>query len=334
MGIVNALRRLSPDSRNTLVAVLTGLVAAYIAYGIWDFKATAVLGFMVRYSTPLALAAMCGILCERSGVVNIGIEGQMLVGAFVAFFGATWAGIVFGVVAGVVVGALLGAFLAVCAVSWRINQIIAGTVINILAAGVTSFFYRQGRTMKGSMPTWEIPLLKDIPLLGKVFFQNQPLTYLTFAIVIVLQVMLFRTPWGLRTRAVGEHPSAADTVGVNVSLYRYGNVAAGGALAGLAGALLSVEATGTFERGMTSGRGFLALAIMIMGRWRPSLAWAAALFFGLLNGLVNQLNFERVIDVPPQFIGMLPYVLTIVVLATFAGRVRAPAASGQPYTKE
>lgn len=331
MGIVN---RLSADTRNTLIVVAVGLAAAYLAYGIWGFKATAVLGFMVRYSTPLALAAMCGILGERSGVINIGIEGQMLLGAFIAFFGAAALGLVFGVVVAVALGALMGLFLAVCAVSWRIDQVIAGTVINILAAGVTSFFYRQGKTIDNQMPTWKIPGLGDIPVLGQVFFQSQPLTYLTFIIIAVLQVALFRSAWGLRTRAVGEHPSAADTVGVNVSLYRYGNVILGGGLAGLAGALLSVEATGTFERGMTAGRGFLALAIVIMGRWRPSLAWAAALFFGLLNGLVNQLNFDRVINIPPQFIGMLPYVMTIVVLAIFAGRVRPPAAAGTAYTKE
>ncbi|MEZ5232241.1 MAG: ABC transporter permease [Acidimicrobiales bacterium] len=291
------------------------------------------LGFMVRHSTPLALAAMCGILCERTGVINIGIEGQMLLGAFVAFFGATFAGITFGVAAAVLAGGVLGAFLALTAVTWRINQIIAGTVINILAAGITSFFYRQGRTMKGSVPEWDILLLSDIPLPGRVLFQNGLLTYLTFVIIIVpWHVLLFRTPWGLRTRRWASTLRAADTVGVDGLRYRYLNVTIAGGLAGLAGALLSVEATGTFERGMTSGRGFLALAIMIMGRWRPTLAWAAALFFGLLNGLVNQLNFERVIDVPPQFIGMLPYVLTIIVLAVFAGR--APQAAGQPYTKE
>ena len=328
------MNRLSADTRNTLIVVGVGLAAAYAAYGVWGFRTTAVLGFMVRYATPLGLAAMCGIVGERTGVINIGIEGQMLVGAFVAFFGAATVGLIFGVVAAVLVGCVMGMFLALCAVTWRIDQIIAGTVINIMAAGLTSFFYRQGKTIKGQMPTWKLPIIGDLPLLGRVFFQSQPLTYLTFVIVIVLQVALFRTAWGLRTRAVGEHPSAADTVGVNVGRYRYGNVALAGALAGLAGALLSVEATGTFERGMTAGRGFLALAIMIMGRWRPSLAWAAALFFGLLNGLVNQLNFDQVIDVPPQFVGMLPYVLTIVVLAIFAGRVRPPAASGTPYTKE
>ncbi|MFN0027488.1 MAG: ABC transporter permease [Acidimicrobiales bacterium] len=318
--------------QTVLVSTAVAVMTMYVGFLIWDFRAVAVLGFMVRYATPLALAAMCAIVGERSGVINIGIEGQMLLGAFAGFFGAAAFGLVAGVMLALSVGALLGLFLAVCAVTWRIDQIIAGTVINIFAAGVTSFFYRQGKTLGSPMPDWKVPLLGDLPLLGPVFFQSGLLTYLTFAIIAVLQLALFRTAWGLRTRAVGEHPSAADTVGVNVARYRYGNVALGGALAGLAGALLSIEATGSFERGMTAGRGFLALAIMIMGRWRPLLAWTAALFFGLLNGLVNQLNFDQVIDVPPQFTAMLPFVLTIAVLAVFAGRVRPPAASGQPYT--
>lgn len=318
--------------QTVLSSTVLVVLAMYLGYLIWDFRAVAVLGFMVRYSTPLALAAMCAILGERSGVINIGIEGQMLLGAFAGFFGAAAFGLVAGSVLAVLVGAVLGLFLALCAVTWRIDQIIAGTVLNIMAAGVTSFFYRQGQTLDATMPTWKVPLLGDLPLLGRVFFQSQPLTYLTFLIIAVLQVALFRTAWGLRTRAVGEHPSAADTVGVGVARYRYANVALGGALAGLAGALLSIEATGSFERGMTAGRGFLALAIMIMGRWRPLLAWTAALFFGLLNGLVNQLNFDQVIDIPPQFTAMLPYAVTIAVLAVFAGRVRPPAASGQPYT--
>lgn len=318
-----------PVPPNALVAGSL-LAAAFVAYGIWGFRATAVLGFAVRSSTPLALAAMCGILCERTGVINIGIEGQMLLGAFAGFFGAAAFGVVAGVAAAVVLGALVGAFLALCAVTWRVDQIIAGAVINIAAAGFTSFLYRPGRVI-GSLPTWRIPLLGDLPLLGPVLFRAQPLTYLTFVVVIGLQVALFRTPWGRRTTAVGEHPGAADTVGIDVARYRYGNVVAGGALAGLAGALLSVEITGSFDRGMTAGRGFLALAIVIMGRWRPALAWAAALFFGVLSGLVNQLNFDRVFDVPPQFVAMLPYATTIVVLAIFSTRVRPPAAAGRPY---
>ncbi len=306
------------------------LVAAFLAYAIWGFRAAAVAGFAVRSCTPLALAAMCGILCERTGVINIGIEGQMLLGAFAGFFGAAAFGVVFGVLAAAIIGALGGAFLAVCAVSWRVDQIIAGAVINIVAMGFTTFFYRPGFVI-GSLPTWQIPLLADLPLLGPIFFRAQPLAFLTFAVVIGLQVTLFRTTWGLRTTAVGEHPGAADTVGVNVARYRYGNVMLGGALAGLAGAMLSVEITGSFDRAMTAGRGFLALAIVIMGRWRPMLAWTAALLFGLLSGLVNQLNFDQVIDVPPQFVAMVPYGTTIVVLAVFSTRVRPPAAAGRPY---
>lgn len=325
---------LSPATLRLLVPIAVAIAATYVAYGIFGFKATAVLAFMVRYSTPLVLAALCGTIGERSGVINIGIEGQMLSAAFLSFLAASSVGLALGVVAGIVTGAAIGLFMALCAVTWRMDQIIAGTVVNILAAGATSFFYRQGRVIKGSMPSIELPVLKNIPVFGDVFFRSQPIAYLAIISVVVCQVMLFRSAWGLRTRAVGEHPSAADTVGVSVSVYRYRNMAIAGGLAGLAGAYMSLEGTGTFERGMTAGRGFLALAIMIMGRWKPALAWTAALFFGLLQGLVNQLNFDKVIDIPPQFIGMLPYVLTIVVLAVFAGRVRPPAAAGTPYTKE
>jgi simple sugar transport system permease protein len=328
------LVKLSRPTLIGLASVAAALIAAYIGYGIWGFKTTSVLAFMIRYATPLVLAALCGTIGERTGVINIGIEGQMLMSAFTGFLVASSVGIFAGVVTGVLTGLAMGAFMALCAVTWRIDQVIAGTVVNILAAGLTSFFYRQGRTLKGQVPTIEIPGLADIPMLGRVLFQNPPITYLAIVLVGVLQIALFRTAWGLRTRAVGEHPSAADTVGVSVPLYRYRNVILAGALAGLAGAFISIEGTGSFERGMTAGRGFLALAIMIMGRWKPALAWAAALFFGFLNGLVNQLQFDRVIDIPPQFIGMLPYATTIVVLAVFAGRGRPPAAAGQPYTKE
>jgi general nucleoside transport system permease protein len=323
----------SPLVRDGLFGALV-VVAVYVAYGVWGFRTTAVLNFTIPFATPLVLGALCGIVCERSGVINIGIEGQLLAGAFAAFVGASAVGVSFGIAAGVLTGAAVGGFLALCAVTWRIDQIIAGTVINILALGLTSFLYRPGRTLKGRPPEWDVPLLADLPALGSVLFQNPPITYLAMVLVVVLHVLLFRTTWGLRTRAVGEHPSAADTVGVGVGRYRYANVVLGGALAGLGGAYISVEGAGTFERNMTAGRGFLALAIMIMGRWRPLLAWAAALFFGLLQGLVNQLNFDQVVDIPPQFTAMLPYALTIVALTVFAGRVRPPAAAGRPYTKE
>jgi len=328
---VSGGRRRTRRGVATVAAVLALVVVASV---VWGFRATAVAGFGVRYATPLTLAALCGVLCERTGVIDIGIEGQMLLGAFVGFFAATTWGLTVGVVLAVAVGAVSGLFLALCAVTLQVDQIIAGTALNIAALGATSFLYRPGRSLSGVVPNLEIPVLSDLPLVGPALFSSAPLTYATVVLVVLLQVALFRTRWGLRTRAVGEHPGAADTVGVDVTRYRYGNGVLGGSLAGLGGAVLSLEATGTFERGMTAGRGFLALAIVIMGRWRPVAVWVAALSFGVLNGLVNQLNFDKVIDVPPQFVAMVPYVLTIVALALFAGRVRPPAAAGKPYVPE
>jgi simple sugar transport system permease protein len=310
------------------------LAAMYLAYA-WDGQQTiAVLAASITFATPLVLAACCGLLGERTGVINIGIEGQLLGGAFVAFVVASATDVFLGTLAGVATGLVMGLFLAVFAVRWHIDQIIAGTVITILATGLTSFLYKQGHVIKGHMPTIKIPLLWKIPLLGRILFENQPIRYLAIIVVIVLHVALFRTKWGLRSRAVGEHPSAADTVGVNVLQKRYVNVTIAGGLAGLGGAFLSLENAGTFERGMSANKGFLALALMITGRWRPYLAWGAALMFGLSSGLANQLQFKKVVDIPPQFINMLPYALTIVVLVIFAGKVRPPAAEGQPYVKE
>ena len=214
------------------------------------------------------------------------------------------------------------------------DQIIAGTVINIFVVGITSFLYAQGKRSPGGLDAIEIPVLSDLPLVGPAIFRSTPIAYLSIIIVIVLHIALFHTRWGLRSRAVGEHPSAADTVGISVPGYRYVNTAMAGGLAGLGGAFLSLESVGTFERGMTANRGFTALAIMIFGRWRPLLAWAGALFFTFTSALASQLQFKQVIDVPPQFINILPFVLVLVVLAVFAGRVRPPAAAGQPYVKE
>jgi general nucleoside transport system permease protein len=317
-----------------LAVVAVILVISYAFYGANNLKTEAVLSATLRFSVPLILAALCGLMGERSGVVNIGIEGQLLASAFTGFMVASSVGVWVGVLAAILTGMAIGAFLALCAVGWRMDQIIAGTVITIMATGLTSFYYRQGRTIKGSIPTWEIPLLHKIPLLGKVLFTNPPLTLASIVLVFVVHVMLFHTRWGLRTRAIGEHPSAADTVGVNVIAMRYLNVTLAGGLAGLGGAFLSLQSASTFERGMSASKGFLALALMIMGRWKPILAWSAALFFGLTSAVANQLEFDKAIDIPTQFVTMLPYVLTIVALAVFAGKVRAPAASGTPYTKE
>ena len=215
------------------------------------------------------------------------------------------------------------------------DQIIAGTVLNIAAIGITSFFFSQGRTLP-SGKTQQIRLgpLADIPVAGRVLFSNRPITYLTLLMVVVLWFCLFRTTWGLRTRAVGEHPSSAETVGISVVGMRYLNVILGGGIAGLAGAYLSLEAVGSFERGMTNGKGFVALAVMIFGRWNPLGAWGAALLFGYASAIQTQFQFRNWLTDDPQFIGMIPFVVTIVVLAGFVGRARPPAAIGQPYSRE
>jgi simple sugar transport system permease protein len=322
--------------RNTLVLVigaivLIGIVAFYFASPLIT---RAVLSSTLRQSTPLVLGALCGLWGERAGVINIGIEGQMLMAAFVGFLVNVYTGnLVLAVSAGVLTGMILGLFLAFMSVTLKMDQIIGGTVINILAFGLTGFFYQQGLTTQGKLQPIALGPLADIPLIGPVLFNNPPITYLTILLVILSQYVLFYTRWGLRTRAVGEHPRAADTVGINVFKMRYINVTLGGAFAGLAGVFLTLEAVGSFERMMTNGRGFLALAIMLFGKYTPLGSWGAALLIGFTYALNTQFQFIG-LNVPPQFVGTLPYIITIVVLAGFVGRVRVPAADGVPYEKE
>ena len=316
------------------LAIVIG-VGIVIFYAFDQVRTVSVLAFSLRYAVPLILAAMVGIICERSGVINIGIEGQMLMSAFAGFFGAAVTGnLILGTLIGVGTGMIMGAFLAVGAVTWKMDQIIAGTVINILAVGLTSFFYAQGQVLPGTTPIVAIPLLSDIPLVGPVIFENGLFTYAALIIPLLLWVLLFKTRWGLRTRSVGEKPSAADTSGIGVQSVRFWNVTLAGILAGMAGAYLSIEAAGTFERGFTAGRGFTALAIMIFGAWNPIGALAAAFFFGLTQGLASQLQADEVVAIPQQFINMLPYILTIVLLAIVSGRIKPPAAVGKPYEKD
>ncbi|MBW7959250.1 MAG: ABC transporter permease [Candidatus Promineofilum sp.] len=312
--------------------IIIGSIA--YAYAVNGRVTTAVLASTLRQSTPLVLGALCGLICERSGVINIGIEGQMLMGAFLAFMANVYLGNLWVALAiGILAGALMGLLLAFMSVTLKMDQIIGGTVINILAIGLTGYFYISGLTTQGKFQPFALGPLAEIPLIGPVFFKNPPITYMAIVIVFVLHYVLFYTRWGLRTRAVGEHPSAADTVGINVYKMRYINVTIGGMLAGLAGAFLTLEGVGTFERGMTNGRGFLALAIMIFGKWTPLGAWGAAFLFGFTYAIQTQLQFMGV-NLPPQFIGSLPYILTILVLAGFVGRSRPPAAEGKPYEKE
>jgi ABC-type uncharacterized transport system permease subunit len=309
--------------------------AAYSFYLIDAIRAQTMLEFAWRFSIPLVLAALTGLIGERSGVVNIGIEGQMLTSAFTGFFVAAFSGsIIAGMFAGVLTGLAMGYFLAFVAVKWQMDQIIAGVVINIVAAGITSFFYTPGKFLTETMPKLTIPILSDIPLFGPVFFDNRGFFGIaTIVIVLSLNFALFRTRWGLRTRAAGEYPNAADTAGIDVIKLRIANVALAGLLAGAAGAYLALEAAGTFQRDFTNGRGFTALAILIFGAWFPMRALAAALFFGFATALASQLQADKVVDIPQQFINILPPTLTLLVLAFAAGRVRPPAAVGMPYSK-
>ena len=323
------------ENRKPVITLGLVTVIAYVFYFLDEIKTTSVLVFGWGYAVPLVLAAMVGIIGERTGVVNIGIEGQMLMSAFASFFGSVLTGNIYlGMLIGIAAGLIMGGFLAVAAVKWEMDQIIAGVVINIVAAGLTSFFYSPGKTLPQLVPVFSIPILSDIPLIGPVFFRNGIFALATLFIVLAVNFAIFKTRWGLRSRSVGEYPSAADAAGINVTKVRMMNVTLAGALAGCAGAFLALEAAGTFARGLTAGRGFLALAIMIFGAWNPMGALAAALFFGLSTALASQLQADEVINIPQQFVNLLPFVMTLIVLSVAVGRVRPPAAAGQPYTKE
>ncbi len=298
----------------------------------------ALLAISVAKATPLTLGALSGVFSERSGVVNIAIEGIMLTAAFFGFVVAVQTGsLPVGLLAAVASGVLMGLLHAVLSIRFQVDQIVSGTVINILAVGITGFFNRQlfstGLSAgPGVLPPVPLPLLHEVPVLGPILFRHQPLTLLAIGLVFVSHWVLFRTRWGLRTRAVGEHPLAADTVGIDVLKVRYVNVVLGGALAGLGGAYFTLESVPHFEPLMTNGRGFIALAAMIFGKWTPIGSWGAALLFGLTEALPVALQIQG-FAVPYQIVGMLPYVLTIVVVAGAIGRATPPAAIGVPYVK-
>jgi general nucleoside transport system permease protein len=305
----------------------------------------------LRVATPLAFAAFCGVMCERAGVVDIGIEGKMLVAAMVGYavnvfayaalegtMDASTAGTLsrlIGLAAGVLSAMLLAALHAVVSIRFRTDQIIGGTVVNILAIGLTGYLYRQFLAENvppgpGTFPIVGIPLLERIPVVGPILFQQGPLTYAMLILAFALHYMLFYTPWGLRTRAVGEHPLAADTLGVDVLRMRYVNVIAGGAAAGLGGVWFTLSAVDVFTPTMTNGLGFIGLAAMIFGNWNPFGALLGALIFGLGTSATSTVSIFRP-DIPSQLPQMLPFVLTMVVLAGAIGRVSPPAAENSPY---
>ncbi|WP_151526175.1 ABC transporter permease [Serinicoccus kebangsaanensis] len=291
-------------------------------------------------SVPLVFGAMSGVICERSGIINIAIEGQLLFGAFAGAVAASAAGSGYvGLIAAPIAGGLVGAGLAWFAVTFRVNQIIVGVVLNTLIIGLTGFLFSTVLSdnkalwnTRMPLPRIRIPLLADIPVIGPVLFNQTILVYLMYALVIGLQIMLFRSRWGLRTRAVGEHPKAADTVGIKVNVRRVWNTILGGAIAGLGGAFFTVGSGLAFGREMSAGQGYIALAAMILGKWNPWGAVMAALLFGFSKNLGNVLSTIGS-GVPSELLLMLPYVITILAVAGFVGRVRPPAAEGVPYTK-
>jgi general nucleoside transport system permease protein len=297
----------------------------------------------VLFAIPIVLGALSGIMCERSGVINIAIEGQLLTGAFAAAMVSSAVGAATGLwsgtLAGSLTGGLVGALLAVMAIKYRTDQIIIGVVINVLALGFTNYLYNRvmqpyGDTFNtGNFFTpYKIPVLGDIPIIGPTFFDSTVFLYITYVLLIVIQVALFHTRYGLRVRAVGEHPTAADTVGIKVLWTRYRNVILGGMVAGIGGAWLTVGSTGQFNAGMSNGIGYIGLAAMIFGRWRPFGAVAAALLFGFCSQLAVELQVLAV-PISPQILGMAPYVATVIAVAGLIGKVRAPAADGKPYVK-
>jgi simple sugar transport system permease protein len=303
-----------------------------------DVHAVSFLAATLLVSTPLTLAALGGVMSERSGVVNIALEGIMLTGAFIGFVVASWThNLWLGVVAAVISGMAIAALHAVLSIEFLVDQIVSGTVINILAVGITGVYYRtflQNGTVAGpgTLPEWSVPVLSGLPVIGRIFFQQQFVTYAMLVLIVVVHLVLFHTVWGLRTRACGEHPLAADTAGISVRLIRYVNVIASGALGGLGGAYFTLQQVGIFIPNMTGGRGFIALAAMIFGRWTPVGAFAASLLFGGSETLAARLQ-EAGVKIPIQFVSMLPYVLTIIVVAGVMGRAIAPAAVGRPYRK-
>ena len=327
-----------------VLVIVFGLTAIVALLGWIAAGADVPVGFLLNntlvLALPIILGGMGGIMSERVGVVNIAIEGQLLTGAFVAaVVGSITNNLWVGLVAAMIAAALLSTVLASLAIKYLVDQIIIGVLLNVLVIGVTNFLYSQVITQDnanlnfpGTFDRIPIPLLSQLPIIGDAFFNQGAAVYITFLLVPALWFILFRTKLGLRARAVGEHPLAADTVGINVAKTRFWWVTLGGAVAGLGGAAITIGNVGAFGREMTGGQGFIALAVVILGRWQPLYVSISALLFGfaiILRIWANQINPV----IPVDFITMVPYLVTLIAVAGFAGRVRGPAASGKPYEK-
>ena len=341
-----AVIRLGRVTRRVIVGVV--VFAFVISLLAWSdagqtipFNVVNLLSGTLDDSIPIMLGALTGVICSTSGVINIAIEGQLLLGAFCAAIatsvtGSLWLGLLCGALA----GSLVGVLLAVFAIAYTVNQVVLGVVLNTLVLGLTGYLYNALMTGQYSntlnnpatFNPVKIPLLGDIPIIGPVFFDSTVFLYITYALLALVQVGLFRTRWGLRTRAVGEHPEAADTVGIRVIAMRYRNVILAGLIAGIGGAYFTIGSVGSFGIDMSSGEGYIALAAMIFGRYTPFGAIGAALLFGFSTQLQSILSS---INVPIQsnLLLLTPYVVTIIVVAGLVGKVRGPRAEGVPFIK-
>jgi general nucleoside transport system permease protein len=321
------------------VALLVGFLAWVTAGNTLPLPG--LLAGSLALSVPLIFGALGGVISERVGVVNVAIEGQLLAGAFVAAFAASVTrSVVVGLLAAMVAGMLVSFVLAAFAIKYLVDQVIVGVVLNVLVLGLTSFLYTavlvpSAQTLNSppQLPTLPIPVLSAIPVIGPVLFDQTVIVYLMYVGVAAVTIGLYTTRWGLRLRAVGEHPQAADTVGISVGGTRFWNVSLAGAIAGLGGAYFTLAAVPSFSRDVTSGAGFIALAAVIFGQWNPVRATLAALLFGFASNLQNVLGIFENTPVPSDFLLMLPYVVTIFAVAGFVGQVRGPAAAGKPYLK-
>ncbi|MCP4428838.1 MAG: ABC transporter permease [Chloroflexi bacterium] len=326
--------------------LMIGLVSALFIFGFLSWATSGgslnfggLLRSALVKAVPLTFGAMSGVLCERSGVVNIAIEGMMLTGAFVGALVGSLTNIWIGLLAAVLSGGLLALILAVLSIKYKTDQIISGTVINIFATGITSFlsakFLQKYSELNdpGRFPTIELPILSKIPFIGPIMFQHNIFVYAMYLFLIALTIGLYYTRWGLRVRAVGEHPKAADTLGINVFRTRYMSVILGGFMAGFGGAYFTLGSVGRFDEVMTAGRGFIGLAAMIFGNWNPFGSFGAGLLFGFFDALAAKLAILKV-PIPSEVLLMVPYIATMVALAGVVGRGQMPAADGQPYEKE
>ncbi len=326
--------------------LVLGLVAGMFVFGFLTWAAAGkslnlagMLTTTLLKAVPITLGALSGVLCERAGVVNIAIEGMMLTGAMVGTLVGSLAGLWAGLLAAVAAGALLALVHAVLSIKYKTDQIVSGTVINIFATGITSYISAkflqkyQYLNSPGIFPRWPVPVLSEIPVIGPIFFNHNLFVYALYVFLIVLHVALFYTRWGLRVRSVGEHPKAADTLGIDVFRTRYMAVLLGGMMAGFGGAYFTLGSVGRFDEVMTAGRGFIGLAAMIFGNWTPFGSFGAGLIFGFADSLAAKLAILGV-KIPSEFLLMAPYIATMIVLAGVVGRAQMPAADGQPYEKE